>query len=506
MVSSDKTGVDRGAQLVEVTCSCGRMSSITRRAFNRVERGGRHYLCRSCVSRKTWTNAEYRDLVLSGSIRSAKAQDKLKQVQRTDAHRRIQSNRSSLAWEDKARRVKASDSSKKLWLETEYRTSQVRKQAERWDEDNYRAEQLRARSDPSYRTTISAATKRALSDPTVVEKMSSLAKKRWEDEGYRKKLGLARATWADGKVSSLEQITFKILSSMGVKVVRQHPIDHYLFDFFIPEKGLLIECQGEYWHSLPKMMGSDAAKFRKVDEYFPDLRIVYLYERDFMNPEMVRRKLASEILGEKGPKSEEKEFAFGSVKIVKVSVGVKEKGSRFSAPESFLRSFHYAGYGRSAKTVYGAFLGEELVAVCKFSTVVRKEVATSMGLEPSAVLELDRFCIHPLYQKKNFASWLLSRFSKTAFSDFPKTELLVAFSDATVGHAGTIYKASNWSKEGMVRPDYHYLSPDGIVVHKKTLYNHAVKMGMKEREYAEAHGYEKRPGKEKTKFSLRRVA
>jgi len=41
-------------------------------------------------------------------------------------------------------------------------------------------------------------------------------------------------------------------------------------------------------------------------------------------------------------------------------------------------------------------------------------------------------------------------------------------------------------------------------MHKKTLYNHAKKMGMKEKEYAELNSYKKVYGQEKLRFVFER--
>lgn len=171
----------------------------------------------------------------------------------------------------------------------------------------------------------------------------------------------------------------------------------------------------------------------------------------------------------------------------------------------FLNSFHYAGHGRGGKLHVSAKLGGKVIAMAKFAGVVRNEVATSMGSNPSAVLELDRFCIHPSFHRKNFASWTLSRAVKMAFSMFPHVQTVVSFADMTYGHFGTIYKASNWTELGKVKPDYSYVDGSGFIMHKKTLYNRAVKMGMTESEYATKHGYSKVVGREKTKFAVERV-
>src|SRR5690606_35250900 len=144
---------------------------------------------------------------------------------------------------------------------------------------------------------------------------------------------------------------------------------------------------------------------------------------------------------------------------------------------------------------------DTLIAICKFTSVIRKEVATSMNLKTSEVLELDRFCIHPQYQKENFASWFISRCVKLI--DDPKITHLISFADSTFGHSGTIYKAANWKQVSIVKPSYHYVNKDGLTLHKKTLYNHARSMKKTESEYAGEYGYQKVYGKEKTKFILK---
>jgi len=49
-----------------------------------------------------------------------------------------------------------------------------------------------------------------------------------------------------------------------------------------------------------------------------------------------------------------------------------------------------------------------------------------------------------------------------------------------------------------------YVSEDGWVIHKKTLYEHAVKMGLKEKEYANLKEYKRVYGKKKLRFIYKR--
>jgi hypothetical protein len=121
-------------------------------------------------------------------------------------------------------------------------------------------------------------------------------------------------------------------------------------------------------------------------------------------------------------------------------------------------------------------------------------------MEIYQVMELSRLVIHPCYQKNNFASWLLSRAVKLVKKEFNCVSRLVAFADLTYNHTGTIYRASNWKLISTSPPDYWYTDKDGFMMHKKTLYNRACKMSMKEREFAEKYNYNKVWGLGKRKF------
>jgi very-short-patch-repair endonuclease len=306
---------------------------------------------------------------------------------------------------------------------------------------------------------------------------------------------------SEGFVSKIEIATSNILKSLDIEYKSQHPVGYYSFDFFLPNHKTLIEVQGEYWHGKQNGARRDSAKFTYINKYFSDLRVLYLHERDFFNPKIVEKKISDFLSG--SAQVNQISFSFKDVKVRQADKSKLEKSRNYQYVD-FLNSHHYAQFGRKEKFVVGAYLDDELIAICKFASVVRKEVATSLGNTTKEVMELDRFCIHPGYQKKNFASWFLSRCSKLAFDEFEVLKKLVSFADTTFDHEGTIYKAANWTFLSKTRPSYFYLSPEGFVIHKKTLYEHAVKMGMKESEYVEKFGYEKRQTKKKYKFILDR--
>ncbi len=88
------------------------------------------------------------------------------------------------------------------------------------------------------------------------------------------------------------------------------------------------------------------------------------------------------------------------------------------------------------------------------------------------------------------------------FKEFDYLKCLVSFADSTFGHSGTIYKASNWTQLHETKKSYHYISPEGRVVNKKSLYDLASKSSIKERVYANSFGYKKVLVKKKIKFVL----
>ena len=129
----------------------------------------------------------------------------------------------------------------------------------------------------------------------------------------------------------------------------------------------------------------------------------------------------------------------------------------------------------------------------------RFESATCEGYKYKETMELARFCIAPSYHKKNFASWFLSRATNEIFKD-ESVKAIMSFADLTLGHNGSIYLACNWKLVHTVPPDYWYVNGDNHFMHKRTLYGYAVKMSLKEADFAMKFGYDKVMGKGKLKF------
>ena len=290
---------------------------------------------------------------------------------------------------------------------------------------------------------------------------------------------MAKLRCQQPRISSVQNILYTLLDDLKVDYFKESEktrLGHYVFDCLIPvnnEKKLLIEVQGDYWHTQDNVKRSDKAKFTYVERYFPDYEIMYIWEHEFRVKEKALNRLKSKL----GIDLNIEAFSFDDVEIKEVTK---------DDLKSFLNAYHYIGKGRGGKT-FGAYINDKLIACVVFSPPLRQNLNHLFG----DFVELSRFCIHPSYQKKNFASWLISRTIKQVKKN------IVAYSDTTVGHCGTIYKASNFRLLHEVDPDYWYTDKEGFVMHKKTLYGSATRSKMTESEYANLFGYVKKYGGKK---------
>lgn len=167
---------------------------------------------------------------------------------------------------------------------------------------------------------------------------------------------------------------------------------------------------------------------------------------------------------------------------------------------NFLSEYHYAGCGRGASCSYTASINNVIIAVAKFSPPVRQTIRKSDGVGDVSVIELDRFCINPDYQKHNMASYFMSRALGLLKVDRPDISVVVSYADPAAGHNGAIYKASNWTAIGKTSTSHVYECQGGVVMNKKTLYNRARAVGLTEKEYADKNGAKKVSLPPKLKF------
>lgn len=364
-----------------------------------------------------------------------------------------------------------------------------------WENDEYALKQSEthiAISTPERRAANSASQKRVWADPEYRTRMAEIFK----SATWRKHNAEARA--AAPKVSSIQRILYSILDDLGVKYYREYEdkadpqclIGPWNFDCVVPREGkpsLLIECQGEYFHGTPAASARDKAKATYISS-IPGYELKCIWEHEFSNHNKVVELLKYWL----GLSSIDMvDFSFDDIEIRECPA---------SEYRLLLSKYHYLSNAGRGGIACGAYLGDELAAVCVFSPLARQNIHVD-GYQIAQIRELSRLCIHPKYQKPNFASWFVSRCIKSLNHRY---KCIISYCDTTFGHDGAVYKACNFVQDGETTPDYWYANKDGWKIHKKTLYNHAVKMGMKEAEYAEANGYNKVFGREKLRFVYKR--
>jgi hypothetical protein len=324
------------------------------------------------------------------------------------------------------------------------------------------------------------------------EKLAIASKANWLNSKYREKIAAARAS-QKCQISSIQKMLYAFLDDLHIEYFKEGEetrIGYYVFDCVVPHingnKKLLIECQGDYWHSLSKAERNDQSKFTYINRYFPEYEIMYIWEHEFYCKDRVLDRLKLKL----GLNIETKQFEFSKLYIKEIS---------FAEVREFLDLYHYLGKNRGGKA-FGVYLDNQLIACVVFSPPLRQNTASQFGLCDGEIRELSRLCIHPSYHKKNLASWFIKRALKQI-----DCKLVIAYADTTVGHQGTIYKAANFQLHHIVPADYWYVDKQGYVMHKRTLYGKAKSLSMTEREFAEAKGYYKKYGGEKLCYIIRRT-
>jgi very-short-patch-repair endonuclease len=70
----------------------------------------------------------------------------------------------------------------------------------------------------------------------------------------------ARSRMGNPRTSSLETRMAEAMRGLGLRPLPQAPFGPYNVDFAFPEARLVVECDGAYWHSLPKQKRIDHSK------------------------------------------------------------------------------------------------------------------------------------------------------------------------------------------------------------------------------------------------------
>lgn len=408
-------------------------------------------------------------------------------------------------------KAKLSDARRETWKDPDFKAKMVAifnapnslaknaaRTKARWQDATYREKMANIHSRAELRNELSERSKRRWQDPSYRGKMldifasdayrnqiSEALRERWKSAEYKEKMAAARANMP----VTMTQPHIKVcdlLGGLGIKFETEKAIGPWNFDIFVPSHNLLIEVQGNYWHSLPRAQRNDKAKATFVREHHPHLQLRYIYEHEALTDGLVLGRLKHWL----GIDIQKRDFEFDELAIIQPET--KEA-------DQFLYTYHYQHHGKHG-TDFAGYLDGQIVVLARFTAPIRQESATSMGYRYNEVLELTRLCVHPSYQKNNLLPWFLTRCEATLSHERPTLKCLISFADTTHGHSGAVYKAGNWSLLHEVPPDYAYVTPEGWVMHKLTLYRHAKALGKTEATYAREFGFKKQFGSSKLKF------
>jgi hypothetical protein len=451
----------------------------------------RHSACVARSDEGRQQRSKQANKLWSDPIKSAELIKTSRRMAQSDEGRQQRSKQSKAAWENPAYASMQKARIGEMFRSEEHRFLVAQRNHTQYDADPEKY--LREKVSVLRSSEARAAHKKALASPEYRALHRRLAIERFKDPAYKQRISAGLEGFArGGNKSKPEKQIEEILTKLKLGFIYNKSVGPYNFDFYIGNLDLFIEVQGEYWHTLRNNENRDKAKYSYLRNSRPESKIIYIWDYDLLTG-LAEQKISEAVGLFKFPTLD---FDFSSITTSIISQDDAKK---------FLSSWHYAQFGKKGKFIYAAKLGEEILAIAKFGPVSRKEIATSIGGTPKDIYELDRFCIHPMRQKKNFASFFLSRATKAFFASDPQINKIVAFSDLTFGHDGSIYKACNWEEHSKVRPDYVYVKEDGWVMHKKTLYNQARSVHTTEHDYAKKNGWQKVFGKEKTKFILTRT-
>ncbi len=410
--------------IIQATCTCGTISQIRKYSYNSNIKKWGSYKCRDCAIIEAGAKGSY--------------------------------NRSHTR--------DLSQSAKEMWAINEYAGKVATGVSSSWTDNRKEAhaDMMRAKwRNDDYRS-----------------KMVKIAKELWLDEKY-----IAARLKERGEISKPQAMLYQLLDDNNITYFPEGPETLYgpwLFDCKIttPHVNILVEVQS-YFHTLPEQSRRDRAKFAYIEKYFPDHKLIYIWEHEFYAKDNCIDRLLTLV----GKSVKTEDFYFRDVRIGDIS----SKDAK-----EFLNLYHYIGKSRGGKII-GAHIGDKLIACGVLSSLVRQNISHQFD---GGALELSRLCVHPSYHKKNFASWFIAKMLKQIRAD-----IIVAYADTTVGHTGTIYKAAGFKLHHEVPADYWYMDNGGWVMHKKTLYSRAKQMHMSENEFAEEFGYIKKWGGKKLCFT-----
>lgn len=349
------------------------------------------------------------------------------------------------------------------------KASRVNKQ--RWA-SNY--QQLKEMSQKNMKGLNSADAQRKRAEYFASELHKQRASKSSRKMAAERRAGLRPLIPISKKDTKPELATRQVLEELKVDFIPQFAVGPYHFDFGLPAHKVLIEIQGEYWHSLQNNIANDLAKEAYVKSQHPDFRIVYISELEALKRGAVEKIICAEL----NVKIEMIEIDLGSLTVAPIA---SEIATDFIAKRHYLPRFR-----KSTRYVHGIFHAGELLGILLYASPSYHTIAGRHKIMPRHVVELSRMVVRNDCHVKNLISKAMSLSIRLLKKE--DLTLVVSYADPHFGHDGSVYLACNWVKDGQTPASYYYADQAGNILHKKTIWDHSSKMGIKEADYAEKKG------------------
>lgn len=197
---------------------------------------------------------------------------------------------------------KCDNCNKRHKSETSSQTQSARSK-DKWQDPQYRNNILSHQD--KVNTISSETTKLQWQDPSFREHVSNtnreITANMWQDPLYREKHAIGRLNCP--KVSLIQLALYQILDELGIKHFREYLdkatdpeclMGPWTFDCVIPKDiTILIEVQGDYWHSLPESVIRDTRKAEYVKSLGNQYRLEYIWEHEFDDLEAVKSRIKS---------------------------------------------------------------------------------------------------------------------------------------------------------------------------------------------------------------------
>lgn len=116
---------------------------------------------------------------------------------------------------------------------------------------------IEAAQNPERRKKISKKLTGKKKSPDHIAKIKADRQKYWSDQENRNAQRIRRSKYMSTHLikteSKLEKEFQSILNGLGISYIFQYIVNGYNYDFYIPDKNILIEVDGDWWHCNPKL-------------------------------------------------------------------------------------------------------------------------------------------------------------------------------------------------------------------------------------------------------------